>query len=98
MTTLRTRLRLTGTIISYLVLGVIDSAAALWIAWSWIFHPGSQQHYVKEIAAGAFIGGSLGCIALLLTIIPASLRWVSTKWYWVPIVVILLSVARFSVL
>lgn len=95
-----TRTKTVGAAISAIVLIGINLWAFKWSVVSWMFSMDGDwdQHGAEAIAAAAFIGGALGFIALLLTVVPAQLKWLNKWWYLPPLALLALAVARFVLL
>jgi hypothetical protein len=91
------RAKTAGTVLSGVLLGLVNLAAAILVVLSWVLTPDGDwdRHGAEAIAAAAFLGAGLALAALVLTIVPVAVRWIGKKWYLLPLATFVVAVARF---
>ena len=85
-----------GRWISGTVLAVINFLTFYLVGISWAITPDGQwdDDTVVGLSTAAFVGAVIAIFTAILTVIPVGMRWLRPWWFAIPVVLLILGVAR----
>jgi hypothetical protein len=87
-------------VVAAAVLVILNLLAFYCVAVSWLLRPGGSwdRDAAAGLAALALVGAVITLPTTVLTIIPVGLRWLKAWWLIIPVVLLVLAVARIAYL